>query len=118
MDAFADLRWDPQEILDFGNRILVTAQQSGRGSGSGVAVRLSVFEVFTLRGGLVTGRKTSSSARRPSGPPGHRSSAWVSARALTESRASSSDTLAPGKRSEMRPLLSLSQRQRSGCGRT
>jgi ketosteroid isomerase-like protein len=53
-DAFADLRWDPEEILDFGDRILVTAQQSGRGSGSGVAVSVSVFQLFTLRGGLVT----------------------------------------------------------------
>jgi ketosteroid isomerase-like protein len=54
MDAFADLRWDPEEILDFGDRILVTAQQSGHGSGSGVAVSVSVFQLFTVRGGLVT----------------------------------------------------------------
>ena len=54
MDAFPDLRWDPEEILDFGNRILVSAQQSGRGSGSGVAVSVSVFQLFTVRGGLVT----------------------------------------------------------------
>jgi ketosteroid isomerase-like protein len=54
MDAFPDLRWDPEEILDLSNRILVTAQQSGRGSGSGVAVSVSVFQLFTVRGGLVT----------------------------------------------------------------
>jgi hypothetical protein len=54
MDAFADLRWDPQEIFDFGDRNLVTARQSGRGSGSGVAVSVSVLQLFTLRGGLVT----------------------------------------------------------------
>jgi ketosteroid isomerase-like protein len=54
MDAFADLRWDPEEILDFCDRLLVTAQQSGRGSGSGVAVGVSVFQLFTVRGGLVT----------------------------------------------------------------
>jgi ketosteroid isomerase-like protein len=53
MDAFADLRWDPEEILDFGDRILVAAQQSGRGTGSGVAVGVSVFQLFTVRGGLV-----------------------------------------------------------------
>jgi len=54
MDAFPDLRWDPEEILDFGDRILVTARQSGRGSGSGVAVSVSVFQLFTVREGLVT----------------------------------------------------------------
>jgi hypothetical protein len=53
MDAFADLRWDPEEILDFGDRILVAAQQSGRGTGSGVTVGVSVFQLFTVRGGLV-----------------------------------------------------------------
>jgi ketosteroid isomerase-like protein len=53
MDAFQDLRWDPEEILDFGDRLLVTAQQSGHGSGSGVAVSEPVFQLFTLRGGLV-----------------------------------------------------------------
>jgi len=53
LDAFADIRWDPEEILDFGDRLLVTTQQRGRGSGSGVAVSEPVFQLFTLRRGLV-----------------------------------------------------------------
>jgi ketosteroid isomerase-like protein len=53
MDAFADLRWDPEEILDFGDTLLVTAQQGGHGSGSGVAVSKPVFQLFKLRRGLV-----------------------------------------------------------------
>jgi ketosteroid isomerase-like protein len=53
MVAFEDLHWDPEEILDLGDRLLVTAQQSGHGSGSGVAVSEPVFQLFTLRGGLV-----------------------------------------------------------------
>jgi hypothetical protein len=53
LDAFDDIRWDPEEILDFGDRFLVTTQQSGRGSGSGVAVSEPVFQLFTLRAGLV-----------------------------------------------------------------
>jgi ketosteroid isomerase-like protein len=52
-DAFEDIRWDPEEILDFGARLLVTAQQRGHGAGSGVAVSESVFQLFTLRRGLV-----------------------------------------------------------------
>ena len=53
LDAFADIRWDPEEILDFGDRLLVTTQQKGRGSGSGVAVSEAVFQLFTIRRGLV-----------------------------------------------------------------
>jgi ketosteroid isomerase-like protein len=53
LDAFEDIRWDPEEILDFGDRFLVTTQQRGRGSGSGVAVSEPVFQLFTVRRGLV-----------------------------------------------------------------
>src|SRR5436190_2089361 len=53
LDAFGDIRWDPEEILDFGDRFLVTTQQRGHGSGSGVAVSEPVFQVFKLRRGLV-----------------------------------------------------------------
>jgi ketosteroid isomerase-like protein len=53
LDAFDDIRWDPEEMLDFGDQILVTTQQRGHGSGSGVSVEEPVFQLFTLRRGLV-----------------------------------------------------------------
>jgi hypothetical protein len=53
LDAFEDIRWDPAEMIDFGAKALVTARQSGHGSGSGVGLSKSVFQVFTFRGGLV-----------------------------------------------------------------
>ena len=53
LDAFEDVRWDPEEMIDFGAKTLVTTRQSGHGSGSGVAVSQPVFQVFTFRGGLV-----------------------------------------------------------------
>ena len=53
LDAFADIRWDPEEIVDFGEKALVTTRQSGRGSGSGVAVSEPVYQLFTFRRGLV-----------------------------------------------------------------
>ena len=54
LDAFEDLRWDPEEMLDLGEeQLLVTAQQTGHGSGSGVSVSEPVFQLFTLRRGLV-----------------------------------------------------------------
>jgi hypothetical protein len=53
LDAFEDIRWDPEEILDFGGKFLVKTQQRGSGSGSGVAVSKPVFQLFTVRRGLV-----------------------------------------------------------------
>jgi ketosteroid isomerase-like protein len=53
LDAFEDIRWDPEEIFDFGQKALVTTKQSGRGSSSGVAVSEPVFQLFELRRGLV-----------------------------------------------------------------
>jgi SnoaL-like domain len=53
LDAFEDIRWDPDEILDSGDKLLVTTQQRGQGSGSGVGVSKPVFQLFTLRRGLV-----------------------------------------------------------------
>jgi ketosteroid isomerase-like protein len=53
LEAFEDIRWDPEEILDLGDKLLVTTQQRGHGSGSGVAVSKPVFQLFTFRSGLV-----------------------------------------------------------------
>jgi hypothetical protein len=52
-DAFEDIRWDPQEVLDLGDKILVTSEQSGHGSGSGVGVSVPVYQLFSLRRGWV-----------------------------------------------------------------
>jgi ketosteroid isomerase-like protein len=57
LDAFGDIRWEPDEVLDFGDRCLVTTQQRGRGSGSGVAVSEPVFQLFKFRDGLVVGQE-------------------------------------------------------------
>jgi ketosteroid isomerase-like protein len=53
LEAFEDIRWDPEEILDLGDRALVTTRQSGHGSGSGVAVSEPVYQLFTFKHGLV-----------------------------------------------------------------
>ncbi len=51
-EAFEDMQFDPEEILVFGDRLLVVAQQRGHGSGSGVALSQQVFQLFTIRRGL------------------------------------------------------------------
>ncbi len=53
LDAFEDARLDPEEMLDLGDRVLVTSTQSGHGAGSGVPHREPLFQLFTLRRGLV-----------------------------------------------------------------
>src|SRR3954468_18181051 len=45
LDAFENIRWDPEEIVDLGGKLIVEARQSGRGSGSGVAVSESFFQL-------------------------------------------------------------------------
>ena len=57
LEAFEDIRWDPEEILDLGDKFLVTTQQRGHGSGSGVAVSQPVFQLFAFRRGLVVSQR-------------------------------------------------------------
>jgi len=52
-EAFEDLRLEPEEVLDLGEWLLVTVQVRGHGSGSGVPVNLTNFQLFKFRRGLV-----------------------------------------------------------------
>ena len=52
-ESFEDLRFEPEELLDLGDRVLVTSHMSGHGTGSGVAISQRFFQLFTLRRGLV-----------------------------------------------------------------
>jgi ketosteroid isomerase-like protein len=53
LSAFEDIRMDPQELLDLGDRLIITTQLSGHGVGSGVSVGDRIHQVLTLRHGLV-----------------------------------------------------------------
>jgi hypothetical protein len=53
LESFEDVRLDPEELLDLGNRLLVTTQMSGHGTGSGVFISEPHYQLFTLRRGLV-----------------------------------------------------------------
>ena len=48
-----DGRLAPEELLDFGDRVLATVKLTMQGQGSGVSVNQSLFQLFTLRRGLV-----------------------------------------------------------------
>jgi ketosteroid isomerase-like protein len=53
LEAFADVRLDPEEILDLGDRVLVTTHMSGHGTGSGVSINQRLFQVMTFRRGVI-----------------------------------------------------------------
>ena len=42
-----------EEFLDSGDRVLVTLRMHGRGRGSGVEVEARLYDVYTLRDGLI-----------------------------------------------------------------
>lgn len=48
-----DLRIEHEVVIDFGDRLLAAGRMTGRGASSGVPVDQPLFQVFTLRGGLV-----------------------------------------------------------------
>ena len=56
LDAFEDIRWDPEEMLDFGAKLLVTTKQRGHGSGSGVSVSEPVFQLLHSDEAWLSGR--------------------------------------------------------------
>jgi hypothetical protein len=47
-DAFPDIRYEPREMVDFGRTVLVTAEQSGHGSGSGIAMSQTLHQLYTF----------------------------------------------------------------------
>jgi hypothetical protein len=53
LEAFGDVRLDPKEMLDLGDRLLITTQMSGHGTGSGVSINQQLFQLMTSRRGLI-----------------------------------------------------------------
>jgi ketosteroid isomerase-like protein len=53
LEAFDDLTWEPEELIDAGDRLIIVNRWSGHGAGSGVPVNQLMFQVYTLRRGLV-----------------------------------------------------------------
>jgi ketosteroid isomerase-like protein len=51
--TWEDWKVEVKEIIDAGDRVLLIAQESGRGKGSGVEIDQLVFAIFTLRNGKI-----------------------------------------------------------------
>jgi ketosteroid isomerase-like protein len=50
-ESFEELRLEPLEIIDLGERILVVVSMRGRGRGSGVPVEMAFVQLWSLRDG-------------------------------------------------------------------
>ena len=51
--AWGELEVTVEEVIDAGDRVLLTAHHRGRGRGSGIEVDTSFYEVYSLRNGKV-----------------------------------------------------------------
>ena len=57
IEAFQDLELEPEEVIDSGGRALVAGRVTGHVSQSGVGIDEPLFQVFTMRRGLVIRQK-------------------------------------------------------------
>ena len=53
LETFEDLWIEPEELLDLGDKLLIRVRGGGHGSGSGVPVDETLFQLCRLRNGLV-----------------------------------------------------------------
>jgi ketosteroid isomerase-like protein len=57
-DHFDDVRFEPEELIDAGDRVVAVLRLSGRGKGSGIETELRYAVVYTVSGGkIVRGRE-------------------------------------------------------------
>jgi hypothetical protein len=54
VEGLEDLKLLPEEVIDFGDRLLTAGRMTGHGTSSGIPVRAPLFQVITMRRGLVT----------------------------------------------------------------
>jgi ketosteroid isomerase-like protein len=52
MEAWEDLRLEPEELIDLGDRLLVAGRVTGHGRLSGIALDAPIFQLTALRRGL------------------------------------------------------------------
>ncbi|HEX6652819.1 MAG TPA: nuclear transport factor 2 family protein [Thermoleophilaceae bacterium] len=50
-ESFEELRLEPVEVVDLGEKIIVVVSMSGRGRGSGAAVQMTFAQLWLLRDG-------------------------------------------------------------------
>jgi SnoaL-like domain len=53
IEAWPDMQLDPEEVIDFGERLLAIMRLRGHGGTTGIALDSPLFQVFTLRRGMI-----------------------------------------------------------------
>jgi len=53
LEDFEEYSYEPQEIVDCGDDVLVIAREEGQGAASGVPVTAESYQLFTIRDGKV-----------------------------------------------------------------
>jgi SnoaL-like domain len=57
LEAWEDIRLEPDEVVDYGDRLLIAGRIKGHGSHSGIALDIPLFQVLFLRRGLLVQQK-------------------------------------------------------------
>jgi ketosteroid isomerase-like protein len=52
-DAFEEMRYEPEDFLDQGDRLFVAVRTIGRAKHTGIAIDLILYWVYTFRDGMV-----------------------------------------------------------------
>jgi ketosteroid isomerase-like protein len=52
LEAFKEFRFDPEEVVDLGERALMRVRLSGRGRTSGIEFEQTAFHLWTFRDGM------------------------------------------------------------------
>jgi ketosteroid isomerase-like protein len=52
-DSWEEFRFEPEEVIDLGEAILVSVTLQGRGRASGIETRMPLYEVFRFRDGII-----------------------------------------------------------------
>ena len=76
VEAYPDLTVEPLEAKGNADKVFLWVRFSGHGEGSGAPVEMELAHVLTIRDGRSPGPWSTSTAERPSKPPGCRSSCF------------------------------------------
>lgn len=58
VDAFDDLRFDPDDLIASGDYVFAVNHATGLGKGSGAKVEMEMYNVWTITGGRITSLDT------------------------------------------------------------
>src|SRR6478609_947629 len=107
LEAYPDLRVEPLDAKEKGDRVFLWVRFIGHGAASGAPLEMELAHVYTLRDGKATRCVEYSTAPRPSRPWGCRSDGSVSAIGVVLSLPSIDETVEAARLAERAGLESV-----------